>query len=215
MKVLFVGNSYTFFNDLPALFEKLAAENGHEVWAGSVTQGGRKLIAYEKDDEYTRKLEQALRENAFDVVFVQEQSMLPARDYEAFYRGLCRVLAMVGERAKRVILYATWGRKAGSPELAEQGWTHESMTQLLAQGYARAAQAKGLEVSYVGLAFQRALQADGALELYDPDMSHPSYTGSCLAALVHYKAVFGALPGSADSLGLDERVLAALMAAAE
>ncbi len=31
MKVLFIGNSYTYFNDMPKLFENLSRENGKDV----------------------------------------------------------------------------------------------------------------------------------------------------------------------------------------
>ena len=44
MKILFIGNSYTYCNDLPMLVEKLARENGKDVETFSVTRGGRMLI---------------------------------------------------------------------------------------------------------------------------------------------------------------------------
>ena len=45
MKVLFIGNSYTFFNDMPNMLAALAAENGYSVSVDSVTKGGRKLFS--------------------------------------------------------------------------------------------------------------------------------------------------------------------------
>ena len=47
--------------------------------------------------------------------------------------------------------------------------------------------------------------------LYDPDKSHPSYAGSCVAALCHYKTVFGEMP-RALALKLDDAVAAKLVA---
>ena len=41
MKVLFIGNSYTYFNDLPALFCRICQKNGYEAEADSVTAAAR------------------------------------------------------------------------------------------------------------------------------------------------------------------------------
>jgi hypothetical protein len=40
MRVLFIGNSYTYFNDLPTIFRKLAAAGGHRVDTRMVAPGG-------------------------------------------------------------------------------------------------------------------------------------------------------------------------------
>ena len=41
MNILFIGNSYTYFSDLPVLFSSLCAANGHKVRVDSVICGGR------------------------------------------------------------------------------------------------------------------------------------------------------------------------------
>jgi len=76
------------------------------------------------------------------------------------------------------------------------------MTQDLAAAYGKAGSTLDAKVSYVGLAFQKAIQLDPAIDLYDPDLSHPSYKGSCLAALTHYYTLFGSFPENTDSLSL-------------
>ncbi|MGM9636697.1 MAG: hypothetical protein ACI3YK_01785 [Eubacteriales bacterium] len=215
MKVLFVGNSYTFYNDLPSRFEKLARENGREVTAFSVTEGGRKLVRYQDpSDPYTQKLEDVLAQEHFDVAFLQEFSVLPASDYDTFLSGVRYLTEKLRGRADRIILYATWGRKPGSPDLEKFGWTNESMTHALADAYTRAAKELSLEVSYVGPAFRKVLVSHPEIELYNPDKTHPSREGSALAAIVHYRAVFGQLPTSAGSLELSRDILEVFMNAA-
>src|SRR5256886_16886659 len=39
-RVLFIGNSYTYVNDLPAMFAQLAQSGGHRVETGMVAVGG-------------------------------------------------------------------------------------------------------------------------------------------------------------------------------
>ena len=208
MNILFIGNSYTYFNDLPAVFSSLANENGKNVTAHSVTRGGRKLYQFtDADDDCTKELHTVLADNPpYDAVFMQEQSLLPYRDYDAFFKGAEHVARTVrAAGAKRLLFYVTWGRKPGCPMLDEMGWTHESMTAGLSDAYTRAAHVLDAECAYVGAAFGKIVAAHPEIELYDPDGSHPSYVGTCLAAMVMYRAVFGETAGKMESLkpGMD------------
>jgi len=218
MNILFIGNSYTYFNDLPAMFSALAEENGQEITVQSVTQGGRRLHQFkDADDAYTKQLGEVLAENPiFDVVFLQEQSMLPYRDYDAFFDGASHVAVTVrAAGAKRLCFYVTWGRRSDCPTLDEMGWTHDSMTDGLASAYSRAAEALGADCAPVGAAFHRLVTADGGEYLYDPDGSHPSYAGTALAAIVMYKAVFGEMPETLASLALAEDIAKVLVSAVQ
>lgn len=203
MKILFVGNSYTFYNDMPKLFERLMLENGYSCEVLSVTKGGRKLFQnVEGDDETAVALREAAEGKHYGVLFIQEQSMLPITDKEAFMRGVSGVCDLVN--AERVILYATWGRKSGADFLKENNLTTSLMARLLDESYTEAAKTIGAEVSRVGLCFLEAFEKHSELELYNPDLSHPSYLGSCVAAMVHFATLTKNLPERCESLGLDE-----------
>ena len=76
----------------------------------------------------------------------------------------------------------------------------EEMTDGLSQAYIKAASSSGAEISPVGKCFCQINRAFPEIELYDPDLSHPSYLGSCVAAVCHYKAVFGKMPEKHASL---------------
>lgn len=214
MNVLFVGNSYTSRNDLYRLFEALCRENGKDVCAYRVTEGGRKMFQYTSDaDPTTQLLKETLQARRYDAVFLQEQSLLPLLDFDAFAAGMQYVHALVKECCTEVFLYATWARKAGSPDLSTYGWTPETMTADLDAAYRMVAAALDAKVSPVGLSFYAAVKTAPELELYDPDRYHPSYEGSCLAALTHYHTLFGAFPEKAQSLSLDDAVLSVFKAA--
>lgn len=216
MNILFIGNSYTYYSDLPALFANLCRANGRDMRVDSVTCGGRKLCEnlnlfcndLNPSDEYAQRIAELVEAVEYDVLFLQEQSCLPILDPEAFFAGVVGLSSVIG--AWRTILYATWGRKEGSPTLAEHGWTRESMTEGLAEAYCRAAGYAHAEVSPVGRCFAAAVEQLPAVELYDPDKSHPSYAGSCVAALCHYKTVFGEMPHDLSALALDGEVAAEL-----
>ncbi len=209
MKILFMGNSYTYYNDLPALFEKLCLSNGKNVSVQSLTVGGRKLFEnLDPDDEQCAKLTAYLGDGRPDVLFLQEQSVLPAVNFDLFFQGVKGLYDTVS--AQRTILYATWGRQTGSETLAAHGWTKDGMTELLYASYRHAAEEIGGEVSPVGLCFREMNHKHPEVELYDPDGSHPSLYGSVLATVCHYYAVFGELPCGFDALEVDEDVLHAM-----
>ena len=214
MKILLIGNSYTYYHDMPALLEKLCKENGKAVSVYSITKGGRKLESYlDPVDEITLALDKALSENTFDVCFIQEQSVLPAAEFDTFIKGLNCVVDKVKGKAARMVLYATWGRQAGHPVLAEHGWTTASMTRLLTDAYTRAAKQSGADLSPVGENFLYVTENHPSIHLYDADKTHPSYEGSCLAALTHYHTLFGAFPAHTASLTLRDATLAAFHSA--
>jgi hypothetical protein len=218
MNILFIGNSYTYFFDLPTLFADLCRANGHDVRVDSVTAGGRELheclTEFYSDlnvgDPLGKKISELLEEAEYDVLILQEQSCLPYHNPELFFAGAVGLSTIIG--AWRTILYATWGRMDGSEDLDYFGWTRLSMTKGLYDSYCHAAQLVHGEVSPVGLCFAKAVETTPEIDLYDPDKSHPSYAGSCVAALCHYKTVFGEMPADLSALKLDGEAVAKLVA---
>ena len=221
MNILFIGNSYTYFSDLPALFSSLCAANGQEVRVDSVTCGGRRLYEnlnefmsdFNPDDEYSKKISELVEETEYDVLFLQEQSCLPILNPQMFLAGVVGLSTIIG--AWRTVLYATWGRADGSDTLAHFGWTRESMTKGLYDAYCQAAEIAHAEVSPVGLCFAALVESHPEIDLYDPDKSHPSYAGTCVAALCHYKTVFGEMPRDLSALKLESDAAAVLAEAVD
>lgn len=202
MKILFIGNSYTFYHDMPKLFEALCRANGKDVEVDSVTKGGRRLYEnLQEGDEYNAAILAHIAAKSYDVLFLQEQSCAPMAEKERFIDAVGKLKALVG--AKRTVLYATWGRKSGSKTLEEHGWTSEQMYDGIYASYCEAASLNGTELSAVGECF-RAVIAKSDAELYTEDRSHPSLLGSSIAALMHYKTVFGEYPSSVEPLELGE-----------
>ena len=221
MNILFIGNSYTYFSDLPTLFSSLCAANGQEVRVDSVTCGGRRLYEnlnefmsdFNPDDEYSKKISELVEETEYDVLFLQEQSCLPILNPQMFLAGVVGLSTIIG--AWRTVLYATWGRADGSDTLAHFGWTRESMTKGLYDAYCQAAEIAHAEVSPVGLCFAALVESHPEIDLYDPDKSHPSYAGTCVAALSHYKTVFGEMPRDLSALKLESDAAAVLAEAVD
>ena len=126
MKILFIGNSYTYFNDMPALFGAECEKKGVPADVKSVTAGGYMLSQFlSDDDEYGRRVKQLLRDEKFDYVVMQEQSVLPATDPAAFLKSVSELTALIRKNGAKPVLYQTWGRADGCETLDRLGMTHD------------------------------------------------------------------------------------------
>lgn len=84
-----------------------------------------------------------------------------------------------------IMFYRTWGRKNGLGF-----YTYESMDSSIHVSYMKAADTLNAVVSPVGEVWKNIRQNYPAIELYDPDESHPSLAGSYAAACCFYTAIF-------------------------
>lgn len=196
--VLFIGNSYTYYNDMPnAIFEKIAVAEGYKIEVTAITKGAHKLSMFaDPSDECGAKVEEALcGEKKYDFVVLQEQSVRPASENaDDFYKAVRNLAERIRKTGATPVLYATWGRKTGSDTLDKYGWTNEVMTWKLAAGYQAISDELNIPVAHVGLAFYDVYTAENEIELYDADKTHPSYAGSYLAASALFSVMFDADP---------------------
>ncbi len=73
-RILFIGNSFTFENDLPGMFSKLANSGGHRVITGMAAQGGWTLADHVNSSATMNQISAS----KWDYVVLQEQSEIPA-----------------------------------------------------------------------------------------------------------------------------------------
>lgn len=222
LSVLFIGNSYTYYHDMPTLiFYGIARAAGYDPNVVSVTCGGYSLEQHaDTKNAYGLKVASYLQPkniNMFDYVVMQEQSQRPAYNDRAPFYDAVRT---IGARAQAVnakpILYSTWGRRSDSKDLKSMGLTNESMTWRLAAGYSAIGEELNIPVSHVGLAFYEVYTGSSGIELYDDDATHPSYAGSYLAAMTLFSKMTGIDPTTVDFVGeLTEAEAAVLKQAAK
>lgn len=182
-KILFLGNSFTYFNDLPAQVEKLS---GGELLCHSITRGGAYLNAYKTDsDELRIRLDQMLSENDYDYVVLQEQSLNAVIDFEDYLSSVKHIKSLVGKA--KLIIYQTWSYAYGSPLLDSTAMSYDEMTDKLESAARMAAEEVDADIVPVGRAFADAVKCGEADGLYDADSLHPSGAGTALAAKLFWK----------------------------
>lgn len=82
-RVLFLGNSYIFVNDLPYVFSELSESGGYSIESNHITRGGARLENFlDPEDALSGDLHRALIESRWDFVVLQEQSQIPSMPEE-------------------------------------------------------------------------------------------------------------------------------------
>ena len=189
LNVLFVGNSYTYYNQMPeGAFTEVAEAAGYKVMVTSVTRGGFRLSQFaDPDNEEGKRLRQITSGVHYDYAVLQEQSINPIVNEAEFFKGVSDIMNLIC--ADTFVLYATWGRNDGSQTLSELGLTREEMTNKLSVAYHTAGKMFGARVAEVGKAFWEYSKSHNKDELYSPDQTHPSALGSAIAARVIFEKI--------------------------
>ena len=223
LRVLFLGNSYTAANNLPAQVAGLAASAGHVLVHQAVTPGGHTLDGHSTNPTSLGLIMQG----GWDHVVLQEQSQIPTIPYyqvNSMYPGARRLEDSIRLYAPcaNVLFYQTWGRRFGgmqcdggnvhcSPDFTDFDHMQDSLT----AAYLGIATELHAQVAPVGEAWRHALQ-DTTLVLHTADNSHPNVSGTYLAACTFHAALWDESPvGLGYDPGLPAAQRAALQASAD
>lgn len=221
--LLFVGNSYTFVNELDqvtlGVFE--AAEPSVDAEAVRLAEAGYTFpmhLAQADGTHGATAWSDALVTGStdWDWVVLQDQSQIPGfptnnADYLASLDALGGLDAMVADKHGQSVLLMTWGRLHGDDTNPDRYPDYATMQALLADGYqAYAASISTPErtawVAPAGYAWRHIHDAEVAAgvdptqpgtlfaSLYQGDGSHPSPLGTYLAACVVYATITGQDP---------------------
>jgi hypothetical protein len=187
VRILFIGNSLTFFNDLPGMFAELAQSGGYEVDVAMSAHGGWTCSDHA---ESAQTLEMIAKEN-WDYVILQEQSRLPAlvdRRSEKMYPAVRFLDEKARDSGAATVLFMTWAAKNGLPDAGYPAFV--TLQDEIQTGYLEIANELDVLVAPVGAAWRSALSQDSQLNLWQADGIHPAPEGTYLAALVFYAALF-------------------------
>jgi hypothetical protein len=197
LHVLFIGNSYTYFNNLPEMLAKLA-DAGHQkkVIYEMQAPGGLRL----KDHWSRADTRQALSYEKWDYVVLQDQSTLGTNYYfegkprittdELFHTYALNLAKAIRDVNAIPVFYLTWSKKAVPEDQAA-----------LTAAYTRATRETKSIVAPAGIAWAEVEKDDPSINLFYKDGSHPSPAGTYLNACVFYATLFGRSP-----VGLPSRI---------
>ena len=238
LSVLMMGNSYTGTNNLATLVDGIMDADGYNATLGSLNAGGMKLPQHWSNVNTSgNQWNTTLRGSSWDYVVLQDQSQVPSFPttdsmWQDSKNASVSLSDAISDEGGETVLFMTWGYRDGD-SLNSFNNNFTAMQSRLTEGYTRYAEnistaGHAVWIAPVGLAFKTVhddVVANGDdptvsgnlfYDLYSSDGSHPSLSGSYLAACVFHATVTGeTCAGSTDTVNLNSSTKLALQQAAD
>lgn len=195
--LLFIGNSLTYTNDLPAMLAQVADAADDSVGVAMVA--GPNLAVIDHTNGATDAVARIDRGGWSHVVLQQGPTSVPGVCRDTLIIAAMRLKPHVSAAGGRIVLFLPWTRQA-DPQTLEGA----------AESARLAARAVGGIVAPVGFAWRNALSADPTIPIYGPDGYHPAPAGTLLAALTIYDRLFGVDVRAIQTESLSNRVAVSL-----
>lgn len=180
LRVLFIGNSLTYTNDLPAVVEAFAKATGQRPFA-------YKTIAFPDfslEDHWKRKdSRNAIAKKEWDYVVLQQGPSASHEGRAVLLEYTRRFAEEIRRIRGRPALYMVWPSASRMQDF--QG---------VSESYRQAAEDVDGLVFPVGEAWLSAWRVNPSIALYSSDGFHPSTAGTYLAGLVLYEQLFNRSP---------------------
>ncbi|RGE65325.1 SGNH/GDSL hydrolase family protein [Anaerotruncus colihominis] len=175
MRILMLGNSFTFTNDMPQILADLTgAEVVHH------TRGGARLSEQlNPNTKLGSQTQVALAEDRWDYVVLQEMSHGPITTPKSFFFSVEQLCGQIWANGAVPILFATWAYQKNGAKLTAKGWDYDEMAHALSAAYQKAALENHALLADVG---QQFYALASTRDLYAADGVHPSALGSRIAA---------------------------------
>lgn len=206
--VLFIGNSFTFMNNMPYMFRDIAVANGREVHVDTLIHGGKDLNFHANRAATYEKI----KSRKWDYIIIQASSNeLAQPDSKVAQLSLPFARRIVDSiraenRCTQVMLYMTWAYKYGNPNWAPIA-SYDSMQYRVKRQYLRLASTLDAKVAPVGAVWSSVRANHSDINLYDPDNHHPTAAGSYISACTFYASIFSETPVGNKAVieGVDEK----------
>ena len=184
LRILFVGNSYIFFNNLPQMISLLSDSLNTKLICKQSVYGGATLGDHWNSRRGIRT-RAILEKEKFDIVVIQDNSMWPLEHADSVLMIGKLFCDLIKSKNATPYIYNTWSRETTPQTQSAINKTYESL----------ALQTQSVLVP-VGSVWAEAKAQKPTVQLYMSDESHPSWHGTFLTALCFVKKITGTLPAN-------------------
>lgn len=198
VRILFIGNSYTYYNDFCNIFENLCQSTGKPVYVRQAVQGRHSLWqSSHTNNPLGKYVRQLLTSQKWDYVVLQERHNMPILKPARTKAGVKALEPYIKAAGAKMILYQSWAPAKKHNEyrrfsdLVSNRADYQLQINNLFSEIANETKAK---VAPVGTAFLQCQGAFPKIQLIRKDHSHPTWSGSYLAACVMYATIFEKSP---------------------
>lgn len=166
LRILFIGNSHTYFNDMPQMVADRFRGEGYDCEVTMLAHGGWFLEQHVQEPD--------VRFNIlcghYDYVVLQEHSH-PFGPEERFFGAVRTLNAWIREAGSRPVIYMTWARKDEECEQARMTAVHRAVAEEI-----------DALLASVGERWWGYRNSHPEIEMYYEDGAHASESGSAFAA---------------------------------
>ncbi len=214
--VLFLGNSYTYYNGgLPTMLKNVANSLGDVMEVESNAPGGFTLEGHSTS---VTSLDLISSRN-WDYVVIQEQSQMPSfppSQVEAGVYPFAKILCdsiYNNNSCTKTLFFMTWGYENGDATNCPYYTplcTYLGMQWRLRQSYVEMAENNNAWAVPCGMAVKAVRESNPEIVLYAGDGSHPSMQGTYLAACTFYTSIYHKSPVGAykpDEITIEEAAI--------
>jgi len=180
-KVLFVGNSFTFYNQgvdyhLQKMLEAdLSSSDSNNYVIQKIAFSSYTLEDHFNDSRTIDKI----KNEGWDIVVLQEQSTRPINNPDLFLEYASKLDSIIKVIKSRTALFMTWAPKASPGDINTIAASYQSVGSKI-----------NAQLVPVGLVWNDFQKAHPEINLYFTDNKHPSLYGTYLAACVFYTYLF-------------------------
>ena len=177
LKLLFIGNSHTYYNDMPVMAQRRATDAGFDCHVTMIAHGGWYLAQHVEEPDVRFNI----LYGDYDYVILQDaaQPFVPEEKY-----------------AKAVAALTVWIRQAGSKPVIFETWAAESEPEKqthMNEIHRKIALENDALLAPVGENWWNYKESRPELRIYDPDGEHASVNGSEFAAKYIWETIYGDL----------------------
>lgn len=188
LKVLFVGNSYTYGYNLAHMVSLISEQTSTRLDTYKSAIGGASLREHWNGG---RELEtkEIIATGRFDIVVLQDFSMSAIHTPDSLLKYVKLFTDYNSSHGARTFLFNTWAREK-VPQYQQE----------IDAIYVRAAEKTRTVRVPVGPAWEMAMDLRPSVDLFTSDGSHPNELGTMLTAAVFVRVICGELPDILPSL---------------
>ena len=208
MRVLFVGNSYTHYNNMPKLFEQMADSKGVKLEVVMDAKSSHTFQMHSKRPELYKNINSTKWDyvvlQGFSRELAQDRATIDSQSLPYIKQLLDSIYA--NNSCTNVLLFQTWGYDGGfKDDSLGIDWNYQQMSDRVHQGYLYLSEKFNLSVVPVGKVWETVKENHAEIQLYQEDKQHPSLAGSYLAASCFYAALFKTEPNLSFTAKLDPK----------
>ena len=176
LKILFVGNSFTYFYNLPQVLSSLSKYSNKIHFKTKHSLVGGSTIRTHLNQKRGTKTINILNEEIFDYVIINHHSLATINDHDSFIETSKQIVNLVRSKSAIPVFMQTWAY-----------YSKPLMINTIASAYKEMSELLSVDIIPCGQILSEVRKRRPELNLFDDDDKHPSKNATYINALAFFK----------------------------